>query len=204
MNDPRDTAKLLIDAGCVQFDASFPFKLSSGLNSPIYIDTRKLLELLVERTQIAYQLVGVGNIDKYNYDVIVGIETGSIPWASIIAHVISKPLAYVRKHPKGHGLGKWIEGTPVTGNRVLLIEDIITTGKSLDSAYMALWDEDAKSITVSSIVNYEIKYQSNEVFDLFSLTTSEIIVDTLRTRFMITRDDWEIFHDWREHTRENT
>ena len=109
------------------------FKLSSGIWSPYYIDLRKIYS-------IPYLFKDV--VDLYraklnelpNYDVISGIETGSIPLASVLAYILEKPMIYVRKKRKEFGASRIIEGILNKGDYVIVIEDVVTTGESISEA----------------------------------------------------------------------
>jgi len=104
------------------------FKLSSGRESNVYIDMRNALSYVKLRTLIIESMVHkVKNLD---YDVVVGIATGGLPWATLLAYKEEKPLSYVRESKKEHGTEHLIEGN-VTNMKCLIIDDVATTGKSL-------------------------------------------------------------------------
>ena len=109
------------------------FKLSSGIWSPYYIDLRKIYS-------IPYLFKDVVNLyriklnDLPHYDVISGIETGSIPLASVLAYTLEKPMIYVRKKRKEFGASRIIEGALNKGDYVVIIEDVVTTGESISEA----------------------------------------------------------------------
>lgn len=134
-------AKKLYEEGIILFGK---FKLTSGIESPYYIDLRKALSKpsLLREIVEAYKNV----IEKIpRVDVIVGIETGSIPWAAILAYILNKPLAYVRKKPKGHGAMKLIEGEIGKGKHAIVVDDVSTTGGSLLRATRILRENDVKT-----------------------------------------------------------
>jgi orotate phosphoribosyltransferase len=116
------------------------FTLSGGKLSPYYLDLRilpsfpdafqKSIELLVENAK------GIEGVDK-----IAGIPTGGLPWASVVAFSLSKPLVYTRKDVKLHGRERKVEGVLAPGDRVLLLDDVITTGKNTTTALQSLRDE---------------------------------------------------------------
>lgn len=126
------TAKILIDTESVLFRPEDPFVLTSGKKSPIYVDCRKLIAFPAERQQL--MKMG-GDVLKsagiaYSFDVVAGGETAGIPYSAWIADVLNKPMAYVRKKPKGFGRGARIEGNISQGDNVLLVEDMTTDGGS--------------------------------------------------------------------------
>lgn len=125
-------AEMLLQTEAIQVYKDNPFVFVSGRISPVYIDCRKLLSYPAEREYIVTHLgkkveadIGVGNID-----VVAGGETAGIPYASYVSHLIKKPMIYIRKQPKGYGGTKQIEGILKAGQRVMLVEDLITDGMS--------------------------------------------------------------------------
>ena len=125
-------AEILLQTEAIQIYQDKPFVFVSGRISPVYIDCRKLLSFPAEREYIVTQLgkkteteIGVANID-----VVAGGETAGIPYAAFVSHLIKKPMIYIRKQPKGYGGTRQIEGILKTGQRVLLVEDLITDGLS--------------------------------------------------------------------------
>jgi len=112
------------------------FRLSSGLESPFYVDLRGVLgepdlfRWVVER----YREVAAG----LDFDVVVGVATGGIPYASVLGYLMGKPIGYVRPETKGHGTGRQVEGTDVAGRRVIIIDDVLTTGRSVSGAIHAV------------------------------------------------------------------
>ena len=144
-------AKALFDVKAVKINVGEPFRFASGIKSPIYCDNRYVLGFSDDRDTIVEAFVE--RINK-NVDVIVGVATAGIPWAAFIADRMKKPLAYVRNKPKDHGAGKQIEGAEVKGKKVVVIEDLITTGKSSLIAVDVLQKEEVKELEVKSIFSY--------------------------------------------------
>ncbi len=126
-------AKMLWEIGAVHFSANKPYKLSSGMMSPVYIDCRKLLSYPRVRSAImdfaAATVLRDAGFEKF--DCIAGGETAGIPFAAILAERLGLPMIYVRKAPKGHGRNAQIEGHMPEGARVLVIEDLTTAGGSM-------------------------------------------------------------------------
>jgi orotate phosphoribosyltransferase len=125
-------AEILLATESIQAYRQNPFVFVSGRISPVYIDCRKLLSFPAERDFIVTALARVAEaeIGLQNIDVVAGGETAGIPYASFVAHLIKKPMIYIRKQPKGYGGTKQIEGILDAGKRVLLVEDLITDGLS--------------------------------------------------------------------------
>jgi orotate phosphoribosyltransferase len=109
-----------------------PYVFVSGRISPVYIDCRKLLSFPAEREYIVTEMARKAETDigLNSIDVVAGGETAGIPYAAFVAHIIKKPMIYIRKQPKGYGGTKQIEGILKPGQRVLMVEDLITDGLS--------------------------------------------------------------------------
>jgi len=127
-------AAILLRAGAVHLRPEEPFTFASGLRSPIYCDNRLLIGDVAARRVVvpAFAAACAGA------EVIAGTATAGIPWAAWVAEALSLPMAYVRSAAKGHGRGRQIEGAAVSGRRVALLEDTISTGESSLAAAAAL------------------------------------------------------------------
>ena len=128
----RIAARALLDVGAVAFRPEDPFTLASGLPSPTYVDCRALighprLRSVLMDHMAATVMRGAG---LEAFDVVAGGETAGIPFGALLAERLALPMAYVRKKPKGYGRDARIEGAPVEGRRVLLVEDLTTDGGS--------------------------------------------------------------------------
>jgi len=177
-------AKKLYDEGIIMFGE---FTLTSGLKSPYYIDLRKALSKPNLLREITHAFV-----DKIkelgNYDVIVGIETGSIPWAATIAYVLNKPMVYVRKEPKGHGAGKLIEGDLPKDAEAIIIDDVATTGQSIYKAAIALRNAGAKVENALVFIDREQgakRFLKRENITLHSVFTVTQLVNELFNQNLI-------------------
>lgn len=126
-------AKMLWEIKAVHFNAAEPYKLSSGMKSPVYIDCRKLLSYPRVRSAVMDFAAAtlMRNAGFEQFDCIAGGETAGIPFAALLADRLGLPMIYVRKAPKGHGRNAQIEGHMPEGARVLVIEDLTTAGGSM-------------------------------------------------------------------------
>jgi orotate phosphoribosyltransferase len=126
-------AKMLWEIGAVHFRADEPYKLSSGMMSPVYIDCRKLISYPRIRSAVmdfaAATILSEAGFEQF--DCVAGGETAGIPFATFLSERLSLPMIYVRKAPKGHGRNAQIEGEMKEGARVLVIEDLTTAGGSM-------------------------------------------------------------------------
>jgi len=126
-------AKMLWEIKAVHFRADQPYKLSSGMMSPVYIDCRKLISYPRIRSAVmdfaAATILSEAGFEQF--DCVAGGETAGIPFAAFLSERLSLPMIYVRKAPKGHGRNAQIEGEMKEGARVLVIEDLTTAGGSM-------------------------------------------------------------------------
>ena len=190
-------AKALFDVKAVKINVNEPFTFASGIKSPIYCDNRFVLGFSNERDVIVDGFVQA--IDN-DVDVIVGVATAGIPWSSFIADRMKKPLAYVRNKPKDHGAGKQIEGAEVKGKKVVVIEDLITTGKSSLIAVEVLQKEEVADMEVKSIFTYGFD-AAKENYDKFnckfsSLSNFSILINLLKNTDYLTKEEAEIALEW--------
>ncbi len=126
------TARILIEIGAINFSLISPFKLSSGFLSPSYIDCRKIIAYPLAFKSITDMMIDTikSDMTPQTPSYIIGGETAGIPFAAVIAQKMGLPLSYVRKRPKDHGKNKLIEGEILKGKNSLLVEDLMTDGRS--------------------------------------------------------------------------
>ncbi|MGB0748186.1 MAG: orotate phosphoribosyltransferase [Magnetospiraceae bacterium] len=166
------TAKMLLEVQAVHFRADEPYKLTSGLASPVYIDCRKLISyprirraLTDFSASILMQEVGFESIDA-----VAGGETAGIPYAAWLADKLDLPMQYVRKKPKGFGRDAQIEGYMPEGQRVLLVEDLTTDGGSKIKFCEAIRRAGAEISHTIVVFYYDIFPQTHEVMAKHGLT----------------------------------
>lgn len=153
-NTKQSVAKALLDIDAVGFSPDAPIIFKSGIRSPVYVDNRALIfhppawHIVVEG--FTSRLVA----DGISFDIIAGVAVGGVPHSSALAYILQKPAIFVRKEEKAHGKGQRIEGGDVRGKRVLLVEDLITTGGSSLSAVDALRIAGARVADVAAIISY--------------------------------------------------
>lgn len=131
-------AKLLWETQAVKISVATPFRLVSGNYSPIYINCRSLISNPVAMDLISAAIHWWYVNHKIEADVVAGGETAGIPFAAYVAQRLAKPMVYVRKKSKGYGLGSSVEGSLTKGQRVLLVEDLITDGGSKEAFILGL------------------------------------------------------------------
>lgn len=129
---------MLLDVKAVRLQPTSPFTWASGWHSPIYCDNRKTLAYPKVRTYVKEQLAALARQLYPEATVIAGVATGAIAQGALVAEELGLPFVYVRPKPKDHGMGNQIEGELQAGARVLVIEDLISTGGSSLKAVEAL------------------------------------------------------------------
>ena len=131
-------AKQLLDIKAVKLNVENPFTWASGWKSPIYCDNRKVLSYPAARKVVYEAFVKIIEDRFKDVDVIAGVATGAIAYGMMVAEVLGKPFVYVRPKPKDHGTGAQVEGDLHQGARVVVVEDLISTGGSSLAAVDAL------------------------------------------------------------------
>jgi len=154
----RLTARMLLEIKAVDFNAKDPFTLASGLQSPTYVDCRKLISYpRIRSTLMDFMTVTVMRDAGFEaFDNIAGGETAGIPFAALVAERLALPMTYVRKKPKGYGRNARIEGAMTEDQRVLLVEDLTTDGGSKLSFVDAIRETGASCGHTAVIFYYDI------------------------------------------------
>lgn len=150
----RHVARALLTLDAIGFAQGAPIRFKSGILSPVYVDNRKLPSFPAHWKKILQGMKALIAQKKISFDIIAGIESAGIPHSSALGYMLGKPSVFVRKEEKDHGTKKRIEGGSVKGKRVLLIEDLVTTGMSSLSGVQALRDEGATVKDCLVIVRY--------------------------------------------------
>ena len=126
----KKIAQILLDIGAVTFSRNRPFKFDSGILSPVYVDNRILISYPKERKIILKALISLIKKKVGPFDVVAGVATAGIPHAAWIAQELNLPMIFVRPKPKDHGRGKQVEGCIKRGQKVIVVEDLVSTAGS--------------------------------------------------------------------------
>ena len=154
MTNEKAVAEKLLQVGAVKLSPDAPFTWASGWKSPIYCDNRKVLSFPFVRDFIKSELCNV-IFEKFpEAEVLAGVATAGIPWGAMAADQLKLPYIYVRPKPKEHGLGNQREGAYTAGQKVLVIEDLISTGKSSLQVVDVLRGAGVEVVGMVSIFNY--------------------------------------------------
>lgn len=196
-------AEQLLKIEAVFLSPNDPFTWSSGLKAPIYCDNRLTLSYPEVRNQIAAGLTKL--IQEYYPDaeMIAGTATAGIPHAAWVSDLLNLPMCYVRSKPKGHGKGNQIEGKVHEGQKVVVVEDLISTGGSVVKAVQALREAGCEVAGVVSIFTYELQkgaeQLAHEKINSVSLTDYSALIEVALNNGSIVKEDHEKLKKWRDN-----
>ena len=196
-------AEFLLQIKAIKLQPENPFTWASGWKSPIYCDNRKTLSYPAIRTYIRQEFVNAINRDYAKPDVIAGVATAGIPHGALVADVLNLPFVYVRDKPKGHGLENQIEGKLELGQRVFVIEDLISTGGSSLKAVDALRAAGAEVVGLGAIFTYGFP-QAENAFEqanckAVTLTNYDTLLDIALRNNYIKQGELDTLKAWKEN-----
>lgn len=197
----KQTAKFLLQIKAVKLNPEQPFTWASGRKSPIYCDNRLTLSYPEIRTFIRQRYVDIINEQFALVDVIAGVATGGIAQGALVAQELGKPFVYVRSEAKNHGLTNQIEGEIHEGQSVVVIEDLVSTGKSSLVAVDALRAKGCVVKGMVAIFTYALdvaarNFQESNV-NLFTLTDYNQLIEVAKEESYISHEDVDSLSDWR-------
>jgi orotate phosphoribosyltransferase len=199
-------AEKLLQVNAVQLNADNPYTWASGWKSPIYCDNRKVLGFPYVRDFIKSELSSVIFERFTEAETLAGVATAGIAWGAMAADQLKLPYMYVRPKPKEHGLGNQIEGSYTAGQKVLVIEDLISTGKSSLQVCEVLKGAGLEVIGMVSIFNYGFP-QAAEAFEkagipFVSLTNYEVLIKLAAEKGIVTGEQLNGLLNWRNNPAE--
>ncbi len=199
----RDIAASLLQINAIKLNVKNPFTWASGLRSPIYCDNRQILSFPELRTAVADQLAAIILREFPACEVVAGVASGAIAIGVLVAERLQKPFVYVRPSPKGHGLQNRIEGKLPEGTAVVVVEDLISTGKSSLEAVDAIRDNGSRIIGMVAIFTYEFEQAIQSVqrqdVPLFTLSNYSCLIQLAVDNALITEAELAILKDWRKN-----
>lgn len=191
----KDVAKGLLSIKAVFFRPDEPFTWASGIKSPVYCDNRLTLTAPEVRTLIENSIADVIKEEYPEADVIMGTATAGIAHAAIAAHILGLPMGYVRSGAKDHGRGNQIEGQLNKGDKVVIVEDLISTGGSVIDAATALRNAGTEVLGIVSIFTYGMQKGldrlAQENLKNISLTNFDVISEVAVDESYIRPEDRE-------------
>lgn len=205
MSIATEVAENLLQIKAIKLSPQNPFTWASGLKSPIYCDNRTLLSYPAIRDRIVVGLVEKSQLFS-NFDVVAGVATAGIPHGALLADRLKLPFVYVRAKAKDHGRQNLIEGELKPGKKVLVIEDLISTGGSSLQAVEALRQEGCEVVGVLAIFSYEFEaatlafQQAN--CPLETLSNYSTMTQVAITSAYVGPEDQETLNQWRQNPKE--
>lgn len=200
------TAELLLQINAIKLNPQTPFLWASGWKSPIYCDNRVTLSFPAIRNYIRDEFANHIENQFGKPDVIAGVATGAIGIGILVAEKLGLPFVYVRPEPKKHGRQNQIEGFLDKGQSVVVIEDLISTGKSSLQAVEALRENGANVKGMAAIFSYGFEVAEtnfkNENVELFTLSNYENLLHLALEKGYITEKEQEILSEWRKNPSE--
>ena len=195
-------AESLLKIKAVKLSLNPPFTWVSGIKSPIYCDNRLFISYVDERRKVVEAFIDKIKQSDLDFDLIAGTATSAIPFAAWIAEKLSLPMVYVRAEKKQHGRGKSVEGVLNKGDKVIVIEDLISTGKSSVQVVKNLREEGGEVVGVFSIFSYQFE-KADENFKSVGLNyvslenISSLLEHAVKTGYL-TQEDADIINGFRK------
>jgi orotate phosphoribosyltransferase len=195
-------AEKLLKIKAIKLQPDNPFTWASGWKSPFYCDNRKTLSYPDLRNFVKTELSRVIMENFEDVDAIAGVATGAIPQGALVADVLNKPFVYVRSKPKDHGLENLIEGELKPGMKVVVVEDLISTGGSSLKAVDAIRNNGCEVIGMVAAYTYGFD-AAKEAFkkanvQLITLTNYEAVLDVALKTGYITENQVSVLNTWRK------
>ena len=203
MTIAENIAQVALEIGAIRFNAQQPFTWASGYKMPIYNDNRLLLGSAKHRAWVAKGFQELLEKHSPEVEVVAGTATAGIPHATTLADLLQAPLIYVRSTAKSHGMGNQIEGVLKKGQRVLVIEDLISTGGSAVKAVTAIREAGATVNHCFSIFSYGFS-EASEKFKAIGCETHSILTFTellkvAESTQILPEKDIETLQSWQEN-----
>lgn len=198
-----EVARLLLQIKAIKLQPSTPFTWASGIKSPIYCDNRKILSYPEIRSYVKSQLV-VSIEKKFERpDVIAGVATGGIAHGALVAEQMGLPFVYIRANVKEHGLNNMIEGELSEGQKVVIVEDLVSTGGSSLKAVTAIRNENCEVLGMTAIFTYGFEVASENFkeadCELVTLSDYNMLIDHALKENYIKDSDFDLLQTWREN-----
>ncbi|WP_421953296.1 orotate phosphoribosyltransferase [Persicobacter psychrovividus] len=203
--DPKEisqkVASVLLEVEAIKLSPSSPFTWSSGWKSPIYCDNRVSLAYPAARTFIKESLAAMIKANYPEVEAIAGVATAGVPQGALVADALGVPFMYVRSSPKGHGMENLIEGAPKGGQKVVVLEDLISTGGSSLKAVDALRKAGIQVLGMAAIFTYGFQIADDNFkaadVSLSVLSNYGDMIETALATAYVKAEDVELLKAWR-------
>lgn len=203
MSIEKQVAEQLLEIKAVFLKPNDPFTWASGIKSPIYCDNRLTLGFPKVRQFIAAALAEKIKEDFGDVDVIAGTATAGIPHAAWVSDLLDLPMVYVRSKAKEHGKGNQIEGPISQGQKVVVIEDLISTGGSSLKAVEALEQVGVEVLGIAAIFTYGLEKGNKLLAEagtkLVTLTNYDELIEVALTKNYVSKEDMETLKEWKQN-----
>ena len=201
-NQKKDFARRLLKIKAIKLQPNDPFTWASGWKSPFYCDNRKTLSYPDLRSYVKLELTHTIQKKKKKNEAVAGVATGAIPQGALVADALMLPFVYIRNKPKDHGLENLIEGELNPGTKVVVVEDLISTGGSSLKAVEAVRKSGCEVIGMVASYSYGFDVAKeafkNANVELVTLTDYDhVVAEALETGY-ITSDDVQLLNEWRK------
>jgi orotate phosphoribosyltransferase len=197
-----EVAQLLLQINTIKVQPTLPFTWASGWKSPIYCDNRKILSYPHARCIIRDRFAEVITRQYPDAEVIAGVATGAIAHGALVAEKLGLPFIYVRSEPKSHGLENLIEGDLGVGQKVVIVEDLVSTGGSSLKAANAVTDFGGNVLGMVAIFTYEFPQAQNNFakagLQLTTLSRYQVLIEQAFKMGRVTEDEIQKLMLWRE------
>ncbi len=201
MDNRKAVAEKLLQINAIKLSIETPFTWASGWKSPIYCDNRKILSFPYMRDFIKSEMCNLIFQSYKDAEMLAGVATAGIAWGAMVADQLKLPFIYVRPKPKEHGLGNQIEGFYETGKKVVIIEDLISTGKSSLQVAEVLKNAGLQIEGMVSIFNYGFKeakdsFKNANIY-LRALTDYDSLITLAIEKSYVSESDQNTLLNWR-------
>lgn len=202
MTEETILAEKLLQIKALQINVDNPYTWASGWKSPIYCDNRKVLSYPFIRDYVKSELANMILEHFGDAEVIAGVATAGIPHGALVADLIKLPFVYVRDKAKGHGLGNQIEGVLEPGQKVVVIEDLVSTGKSSLKAVEALREAGGEVIGMCSLFTYGFEHARDAMekaeITFKSITNYDALLEVALRLKIIQEKEVDELNNWRQ------
>ncbi len=201
MNTSKQFAEKLLQISALQVNLQHPYQWASGWRSPVYCDNRKVLSYPYVRDFVKSELANMVLEQYPDAEVIAGVATAGIAIGVMAADLLKLPFVYVRAKPKEHGMGNQVEGVLEAGQKVVVIEDLISTGKSSLQVVDALRDQGAEIMGMCGLFTYGFPV-AEEAFkqagvELHTISNYAALIEVAREKNLIQPDELATLEAWR-------
>ena len=201
-SNEKAVAEKLLQSNAIKLNPEQPFTWASGWKSPIYCDNRRVLSFPFIRDFVKSEMCNVIFQQFPDADLLAGVATAGIPWGAMAADQLKLPYIYVRPKPKEHGLGNQIEGYFEAGQKVVVIEDLISTGKSSLQVVDVIKAAGMEVMGMVSIFTYgfPVATQNFEKAGVpyVSLTNYGTLIELAVEKGMVSADQHDLLMEWRK------